>query len=275
MTNELVPAPQVLVPSLPSERVRVIFDTTLAMPAFAPEPRLRLHLILGFLILAALIAGGQVAILVKMRQREARLSAKIAAQETIREREISALRESVDRLLRASAEQTGQIALLAAASQEAALVQPPAPAPALAKRPPAATVVATPSARPSEPAAVEGPLVADIPAITPSAAAGPAVEALAPATTVMAAIDNTDLDPPQPRRNRFLRMLSNPIVIDGAVLASSVLVPPSLPLTLAQSRLGRSLSRRVLRKTHTDKTVGGRVASDVLNMPITQKRKKK
>jgi hypothetical protein len=70
-------------------------------------------------------------------------------------------------------------------------------------------------------------------------------------------------------------MLSNPIVIDGAVLASSVLVPPSLPLTLAQSRLGRSLSRRVLRKTRTDKTVGGRVASDVLDMPITQKRKKK
>jgi hypothetical protein len=273
MTNEFLPAPRVLAPGRPSERVRLIIDTTLVMPAFTPEPRLRLNLILGFLILAALIAGGQIAILVKMRQREARLSAKIAAQETLRERENSALRESVDRLLRASEEQTGQIAQLAAASQEAAMIQPPAPA--LAKRPPAATVVATPSARPSEPAAVEGPLVADIPAITPSAAAGPGVEALAPATTVMAAIDNTDLDPPQPRRNRFLRMLSNPIVIDGAVLASSVLVPPSLPLTLAQSRLGRSLSRRVLRKTHTDKTVGGRVASDVLNMPITQKRKKK
>jgi hypothetical protein len=254
--------------------VRVILDTTLTMPVCAPEPRLRLHLILGFLILAALIAGGQIALLVKMRQREARLSAKIAAQERLREREIGALRESVDRLLRASAEQTGQIALLAAASQEAALVQPPAPAPALVKRPKAATVVATPSARRSEPA-VEGPLIADIPAIAPSAAAGPGVEALAPATTVMAAIDNTDPDPPKPRRNRFLRMLSNPIVIDGAVLASSVLVPPSLPLTLAQSRLGRSLSRRVLRKTRTDKTVGGRVASDVLDMPITQKRKKK
>lgn len=255
MTNKLIPAPQVLSPSLPSERMPIIAGTTPAMTAVAQKPRLRLDLILGFLILASLVAGGQIAILVKMRQREARLSARIAAQETVREREINALRESVDRLLRASEEQTGQIALLAATSQESARLQPPAPVrQPHASRRPGASIVATPAARPSEPA-VEEPLVADIPATAQSAAAGPDVEAAAPATTDVAALDNTELASPRLRKNRFLRMLSNPIVIDSAVLASSVLVPPSLPLTLAQSRLGRSLSRRVLRKTHTDRTV--------------------
>lgn len=275
MNNKLIPVAQVLPPSLPSERTTVITGTTPALAAVAQKPRLRLDLLLGFLILAALIAGGQVAILLKMRQREARLSARFAAQETLREREINALRESVDRLLRASEEQTSRIALLAAARQEPAVVRPPAPVRrAHASRPPAGSMVATPAPRPVEPAAAKGPVVEEIPASALSAVPGPGIETLAPGTTVLAVTDTANLDPPEKRRNWVVKLLTNPIVIDGAVLASSVLVPPSLPLTLAQSRLGRSLARRVLRKTDTDKTVGGRAATAVLNMPITNKRKK-
>lgn len=275
MNNKLMPVRQILSPSLPPGRTPVPTGTTPAMTAVARKPRPRLDWLLGFLILASLVAGGQIAILVKMRQREARLSARIAAQEAVREREIRALRESIDRLLRASEEQTGQIALLAANSQEPARVQPPAPVRrARASRPPVASVVDTPAARSFEPAAAEGPVVAEVPVREPSRAAAGGVETLAAETTVPAATDASDREPPGKRKNRFLRMLSNPLVIDGAVLASSVLVPPSLPLTLVQSRLGRRLSRGLLRKTHTDKTVGGRAASDALDMPITKRRKK-
>lgn len=71
------------------------------------------------------------------------------------------------------------------------------------------------------------------------------------------------------------KVFTHPIFIDSAVLGASLMVPPSLPLTLAQSRLGRTLTRRVLKETDTDKSVAGKVATDVGNMPITRKRSKK
>jgi uncharacterized protein YdcH (DUF465 family) len=91
-----------------------------------------------------------------------------------------------------------------------------------------------------------------------------------PTPTVTAKLD----PPPPPKRNRFVKALRHPIFLDSAVLATSLFVPPSLPLTLAQSRLGRTLTRRVLKKTDTDKTVAGRVATSVTDMPITQKRRR-
>lgn len=76
-------------------------------------------------------------------------------------------------------------------------------------------------------------------------------------------------------KSGLTKLLTNRIFIDSVVLGGSLLVPPSLPLTLAQSRLGRSLTNRVMKKTDLDKTVAGKVAQDVGNMPITQKKKKK
>lgn len=79
---------------------------------------------------------------------------------------------------------------------------------------------------------------------------------------------------PKKKRNPVLRVLTSSLFVDSAVLTTSLLVPPSLPLTLAQSRLGRRLTGRVLKKTGTDKTVGGKIAKDVGDMPITQGRRR-
>lgn len=76
-------------------------------------------------------------------------------------------------------------------------------------------------------------------------------------------------------KSPIMRFLTNPIFIDSAVLGTSLLVPPSLPLTLAQSRLGRALTTRAMKKADLDKSVAGHVARDVGNMPITQKKSKK
>lgn len=104
----------------------------------------------------------------------------------------------------------------------------------------------------------------------PANPATPVEPVPAPEPTITAKLD----PPPPPKRNRFLKALRHPIFIDSAVLATSLFVPPSLPLTLAQSRLGRTLTSRILKKTHTDKTVAGRAAVSVGNMPITQKKRR-
>lgn len=92
--------------------------------------------------------------------------------------------------------------------------------------------------------------------------------ASAPAFTV--ADEKTE---PAKRKNKFVGAITHPIVVESAVLASSLLVPPSLPMTLAQSRLGRSLTRRVLKKSDANKTVS-RVATSVGDMPITKRRRR-
>lgn len=84
----------------------------------------------------------------------------------------------------------------------------------------------------------------------------------------------TNLDDAKPNQS-LLKTLAHPIVVDSAVLAGSLFVPASLPLTLAQSRLGRSLTRQAFKETKTSKTVAARVAGDVGNMPVTRKRKRK
>ncbi len=86
--------------------------------------------------------------------------------------------------------------------------------------------------------------------------------------------DETGEPAPKKKRNPVLRVLTSSIFLDSAVLGTSLLVPPSIPLTLAQSRLGRKLTGRVLKKTGTDKTVGGKIAKDVGDMPITQRRRR-
>jgi hypothetical protein len=86
--------------------------------------------------------------------------------------------------------------------------------------------------------------------------------------------DETGEPAPKKKRNPVARVLTSSIFIDSAVLTTSLLVPPSIPLTLAQSRLGRKLTGRVLKKTGTDKTVGGKIAKDVGDMPITQRRRR-
>ena len=79
----------------------------------------------------------------------------------------------------------------------------------------------------------------------------------------------------EPKRKRGLtRFLKSSLFVDSAVLTTSLLVPPSIPLTLAQSRLGRRLTGRVLKKTKTDKTVAAKVVRDVGDMPITQRRRR-
>ncbi len=77
----------------------------------------------------------------------------------------------------------------------------------------------------------------------------------------------------KPRRG-FRKFITSSIFVDSAVLTSSLLVPPSIPLTLAQSRLGRRLTGRILKKTNTDKTLGAKVIRDVEDMPITQRRRR-
>jgi hypothetical protein len=78
-----------------------------------------------------------------------------------------------------------------------------------------------------------------------------------------------------PKRKRGLaKFLTSSIFVDSAVLTTSLLVPPSIPLTLAQSRLGRRLTGRVLKKTKTDKTLTAKVVRDVGDMPITQRRRR-
>jgi hypothetical protein len=85
----------------------------------------------------------------------------------------------------------------------------------------------------------------------------------------------TNKDAVKAEKSALMRLITNPIFIDSAVLGTSLLVPQSLPLTLAQSRLGRSLTRRSMKKADLDKSAVGVVARDIGNMPITKKRKKK
>lgn len=77
----------------------------------------------------------------------------------------------------------------------------------------------------------------------------------------------------KPRRG-LVKFLTNSIFVDSAVLTTSLLVPPSLPLTLAQSRLGRRLTGRIFKKTKTEKTVTAKIVRDVEDMPITQRRRR-
>jgi len=76
-------------------------------------------------------------------------------------------------------------------------------------------------------------------------------------------------------KSPLMKALTHPILVDSAVLTASLFVPPSLPLTLAQSRLGRSLTKRAMKEADLNKTVAAQVATDVGNMPITMKKKKK
>lgn len=85
----------------------------------------------------------------------------------------------------------------------------------------------------------------------------------------------TNKDAVKAEKSPLMRLVTNPIFIDSAMLGTSLLVPQSLPLTLAQSRLGRSLTRRSMRKAKLDKTPVGTVATDIGNMPITKKSSKK
>ncbi len=79
----------------------------------------------------------------------------------------------------------------------------------------------------------------------------------------------------EPKRKRGLtRLLKSSLLVDRAVLTTSLLVPPSIPLTLAQSRLGRRLTGRMLKKTKTHKAVAAKVVRDVGDMPITQRRRR-
>ncbi len=130
-------------------------------------------------------------------------------------------------------------------------------------------VASTPAQRPAAPPAPATQAQNEPATATAPVAPVPSPEP-PPAPTVTAKLD----PPPPPKRNRFLKALRHPIFLDSAVLATSLFVPPTLPLTLAQSRLGRNLTRRVLKKTDTDKTVAGRVASSVTDMPITQRRRR-
>jgi hypothetical protein len=90
-----------------------------------------------------------------------------------------------------------------------------------------------------------------------------------------AVVNNKEQAKKDREKTGLAKVFTHPIFIDSAVLGASLMVPPSLPLTLAQSRLGRTLTRRVLKETDTDKSVAGKVATDVGNMPITRKRSKK
>ena len=74
------------------------------------------------------------------------------------------------------------------------------------------------------------------------------------------------------RKGGLAKFLTSSIFVDSAVLTTSLLVPPSIPLTLAQSRLGRRLTGRVLKKAKAEKTLTGKVVRDVGDMPITQRR---
>lgn len=84
----------------------------------------------------------------------------------------------------------------------------------------------------------------------------------------------TNKEAARAERSPVMKILTHPIFIDSAVLGTSLLVPPSLPLTLAQSRLGRGLTNRAMKKADLDKTAVGHVAKDVGNMPVTRKRSK-
>lgn len=83
-----------------------------------------------------------------------------------------------------------------------------------------------------------------------------------------------DVKPERKPKRGLVKFLTSSIVVDSAVLASSVLVPPSLPLTLAQSRLGRRLTGRIFKKTKTEKTVAAKIVRDVEDMPVTKRRRR-
>ena len=174
-------------------------------------------------------------------------------QESLRNKDqnIATLQQEKSALAVELASTRAALAERAQLSRRAATAAAPVTAPAKLPDEPAQTAQAQPEPAPST---TEAPTI-------PSPEHSPTVTAkLAPV-------------PPAPR-NRFLKALRHPIFIDSAVLAGSLFVPASLPITLAQSRLGRTLARRVMKKTDTDKTVAGRFATSVTNMPITQKRRR-
>ncbi|GAB4366014.1 MAG: hypothetical protein OHK0021_09570 [Bryobacter sp.] len=165
--------------------------------------------------------------------------------------------------------------LLAEATKQNA--EAPPPTPIIVQVPyrlsPDPTAAAKRETFPTVPAPLSAPLPAAPTAVNAAVAVPPTVP---PERVKMTLRGDEEESVPQEKkkRNPFVRFFTNPLVIDSAVLTTSVLVPPSLPLTLAQSRLGRRLTTGVFKKTKTSKTVGAKIARDVGDMPITKRRRR-
>lgn len=244
-------------------------------PPVAPAPRRRAWWPAGLLSLGLIgVAGWSISCLQAWQAQEAQQwETALARQAEQHERELRTLQAALAELTESSRQQ-------AEALQQ------------LAENPPAATIHYVPAAaakprveRPAAPPAVTpvAPVAPVVPVETASISPAPALPAPAVATPpaeverkklelrpeMAEASDEKSAKPNQSVR-KFLR---SSLFIDSAVLAASVVVPPSLPLALAQSRLGRRLAGKVIKKTNQDGTVAAKVARDIGDMPITQRRR--
>ncbi|MCU0227900.1 MAG: hypothetical protein MUF01_09710 [Bryobacterales bacterium] len=151
--------------------------------------------------------------------------------------------------------------------------QTPAPAHHAEGQPGVATPSATPAPSPGSPLAKAIDATQQLAATEVSEP--PSLETIKAHIKAGDPLVATNKDAAKAERSPVMKFLTHPIFIDSAVLGTSLLVPPSLPLTLAQSRLGRGLTSRAMKDADLDKSVAGRVVKDVGNMPITRKRSKK
>lgn len=285
------PAPPAAEPILPVTMV------------IAPPPSGRLRAFVTgagvALLLATLAVLGTLLWVTYSKQME--LKDQLSAADAARQAEVLAARRSVANLESRLALQTAEMAALDASRrslEQALTLQSQALVNATRKPGVAATRPAVPEASPTQTeAANHGAVPVAAEPATPVEPGSPLAQAMLATNALRSAsvqeppsleqiqehiqsgdpavVNNKEQAKKDREKTGLAKVFTHPIFIDSAVLGASLMVPPSLPLTLAQSRLGRSLTRRVLKETDTDKSVAGKVAADVGNMPITRKRSKK
>lgn len=145
---------------------------------------------------------------------------------------------------------------------------PERPIPVLSRLPVNRKILETPETIPPAAVPAQPEVVSEASASVPMAADVPPARVK---LELPAEDGETAQSEPRRRRNPFFKFLTNSMVIDSAVLTTSIFVPPLMPLALAQSRLGRRLTGRILKKSHTEKTVGAKVVRDLGDMPTPQR----
>jgi hypothetical protein len=204
-----------------------------------------------FATVALLLVAGALGFgLWESQKREAEMLGRFEREQQSRERESRLLREALEGLTAASAVQSERLAALETQPISITVVPPAVPVP----------VAPTPAVATPRGGGGRAPVAVEPGAASPVA---PLPAARSPR--------GREEEPPE-KKSKLRRALTHPIVIESAVLGTSLLVPQSLPLTLAQSRLGRRLAGRVLKKTDQDKTVAGRAVKSVTDMPLRRRR---
>ncbi len=248
-------------------------------PLVATRPRRKNRWVAALLVASLLAAAGWSVRQIQAWQEQEALQWEItmAHQAEQHQREMEALRAALAELTETSRRQAEALQTLAANPPMTTVHYLPAPVATPRRERVVAPAPVVPST--THEAKQSLPPVADQSTPKPEEAQAVAT-AVAPGGTerqkleLRAEMLEPETEKPAKPNYSVRKFLRSSLFIDSAVLAGSLLVPPSVPLALAQSRLGRRLTGKVIKKTNQDGTVAAKVAKDLGDMPVTQRRRR-